>query len=57
MTIREVSAVLRIGRVTALRLVQSGQLRAFRAGRSWRIKREDLEGFMRPHVALKVQTI
>jgi len=53
MTLREVSAVLRIGRVTALRLVRSGQLRAFRAGKVWRIRREDLEQFMQPRIAVE----
>jgi excisionase family DNA binding protein len=48
LTLREVAEALRLGRITTLRLVQSGRLRAFRAGRDWRILRTDLEQFMLP---------
>jgi excisionase family DNA binding protein len=56
LTLKEIAKVLRLGRVTTLRLVQSGQLRAFRAGKAWRIQREDLEQFMQPQVAAKRET-
>ncbi|MEN6560121.1 MAG: helix-turn-helix domain-containing protein [Acidobacteriota bacterium] len=51
LTLKEVYAALRVGRVTALRLVQSGKLPAFRAGRDWRVRRADLDSFMRPALA------
>jgi excisionase family DNA binding protein len=47
-TLREVAEILRLGRVTTLRLVQSGRLQAFRAGRDWRVIGADLERFIRP---------
>ena len=45
--LKEVGFVLRIGRVSALRLVHSGKLPAFRVGRDWRILKTDLDRFMR----------
>jgi len=45
-TLAEVSSILRIGRVTAWRLVTSGKLRAFRAGKNWRVQQVDLEKFI-----------
>lgn len=53
LTLREVYQTLRVGRITAMRLVQSGQLRAFRAGKCWRVRLEDLEQFMRPETVHK----
>ena len=43
----EVRKALRISRVTALRLIKSGRLPAFRVGRDWRVLKSELEGFMR----------
>jgi hypothetical protein len=37
-------------------LVQTGKLQAFKAGRAWRIRREDLERFMQPQAATKRET-
>lgn len=45
-TLAEVGSILRIGRVTAWRLVTSGKLRAFRAGKNWRVQQVDLEKFI-----------
>jgi excisionase family DNA binding protein len=42
LTVREVAAYLRISRVTAWRWCQDGIIPAFRIGRSWRIRRDDL---------------
>jgi excisionase family DNA binding protein len=42
LTVREVAAYLRISRVTAWRWCQQGVIPAFRIGRSWRIRRDDL---------------
>ena len=45
--LKEVGYALRIGRVSALKLVHSGKLPAFRVGRDWRVLKSELEGFMR----------
>ncbi|WP_409969249.1 helix-turn-helix domain-containing protein [Bengtsoniella intestinalis] len=45
LTPQEVMDILCIGRNTFYRLVNSGDLKAFRIGKLWRVKREDLEGF------------
>jgi excisionase family DNA binding protein len=42
LTVREVAAYLRVSRVTAWRWCQQGVIPAFRIGRSWRIRRDDL---------------
>jgi len=56
LTLREVANILRLGRVTTLRLVQTSKLKAFKAGRAWRIRREDLERFMRPPIVVEQET-
>jgi excisionase family DNA binding protein len=45
-TLAEVASLLRIGRVTAWRLVKRGDLKAFRAGKGWRVLRNDLIKFV-----------
>ena len=42
LTPREVMELLAIGRNTFYRLVNSGELPAFRIGNLWRVRREDL---------------
>jgi excisionase family DNA binding protein len=42
LTVKEVAAYLRISRVTAWRWCQEGIIPAFRIGRSWRIRRDEL---------------
>jgi excisionase family DNA binding protein len=42
MHMRELAEVL-VSRVTAIRLVRSGQLPGLRVGSDWRVRREDLE--------------
>jgi excisionase family DNA binding protein len=44
-TVDEVAEILRLNRRTVLNLLQNGELVGFRAGRQWRIKREELERF------------
>jgi len=56
MTLREVRVVLRISRLTTLRLLWGGKLRGFKVGRAWRIRREDLERFMQPQIAAGRET-
>ena len=37
LTLKELQELLHIGKNTALRLVQSGEIEAFRVGKQWRI--------------------
>lgn len=46
MTINQVAEYLQISTITTYRLVQEGKIPAFKIGRSWRIKREDLHEFI-----------
>lgn len=46
LTPRDVMDILDIGKNTAYALLNSGRLRGFRVGRSWRIAAEALEEFM-----------
>lgn len=43
LTPREVMELLAIGKNTFYKMVQSGQLPAFRIGRQWRVRRDRLE--------------
>ena len=43
LTPREVMELLAIGKNTFYKMVQSGQLPAFRIGRQWRVRRNRLE--------------
>lgn len=43
LTPKEVMEELAIGRNTVYRLLNSGELRAFRLGRLWRVRRSELE--------------
>lgn len=40
LTIKDLQKLLNIGRNTALRLVQDGEIEGFKVGRQWRITRE-----------------
>lgn len=42
MTLTEVAEYLKISEVTTYKMMQSGKIPGFKIGRSWRIKREDL---------------
>jgi excisionase family DNA binding protein len=42
LTVKEVAEYLRVSRVTAWRWCQQGVIPAFRIGRNWRIRRNDL---------------
>ncbi|MFZ5644122.1 MAG: helix-turn-helix domain-containing protein [Bacillota bacterium] len=46
MTIAQVAKYLQISEVTTYRLVQEGKIPAFKVGRGWRVKREDLKEFI-----------
>ena len=47
LTPREVMWFLACGRSTFFKLVNSGQLPAFKVGKQWRVLREDLQSFCR----------
>jgi len=45
-TIEEVAKMLKVVYLTVYRWIQSGKLTAYKAGKQYRIKREDLDGFI-----------
>ena len=45
LTPREVMCALGVGRNTFYRLVASGELRGFRIGKLWRVRRDELREF------------
>lgn len=47
LTLKEVCATLKIGKNTALRLLQCGDLEGFRVGVQWRVTKENLFTFIR----------
>ena len=47
----EVMGLLFIGKNTFYRLVKSGELRAFRIGKLWRVKKESIEEYIKTHTA------
>lgn len=47
LTVREVQAILRVGRMTVYRLANSGNLPAYRIGQQIRVRRDDLEQYLR----------
>ena len=47
LTLKELQKLLHIGKNTALRLVQSGEIEAFRVGNQWRISRENVIRYLK----------
>ncbi|HCS01209.1 MAG TPA: DNA-binding protein [Ruminococcaceae bacterium] len=47
LTLKELQKLLHIGKNTALRLVQSGEIEAFRVGNQWRIARENVIRYLK----------
>lgn len=45
LTLPEIQFLLGIGKNTALKLIHSGELAAFRVGKQWRIRKADLIAF------------
>jgi len=43
LTVREVAEYLKLSRTTVWRWVKEGKLQAFKLGRSWRVRRSELE--------------
>jgi len=50
MTVNDVAEYLKISVITTYRLVQDGKIPAFKVGRSWRIKRSDLNEFIEKQI-------
>ena len=50
LTLKELQKLLHIGKNTALRLVQSGEIEAFRVGKQWRITQNSIKKYI-----LKIQ--
>lgn len=48
MTVKEVAEFLRLSRATVWRMIQEQRLPAFRVGRSWRVRREDVDRLTQP---------
>jgi excisionase family DNA binding protein len=46
LTVAEVADLLRVSSMTVYRLIEAGDLRALRVGKSFRINEEDLESFL-----------
>ena len=46
LTVEDVMELLYVGKNTVYSLLQSGELKGFRLGRSWRIPRESLTKFI-----------
>jgi len=51
LTVNEIAGYLRVSETTVWRWCNSGKLPAFRIGRSWRIRRTDLEQHIKHGVA------
>lgn len=46
LTLKELQELLHIGKNTALRLVQSGEIEAFRVGNQWRVLRNSIAKYI-----------
>ncbi len=46
MTISQVAEYLQISEMTTYKLVQEGKIPAFKIGRHWRVKKDDLHEFI-----------
>ena len=47
LTLKELQELLHIGKNTALRLVKSGEIEAFRVGKQWRVSKESVAKYVR----------
>jgi excisionase family DNA binding protein len=46
LTVAEVAASMRVSTMTVYRLIRSGDLRAMRVGRSYRVRRSEVEDYL-----------
>ena len=49
LTIKQCQEILQVGKNLMLYLIHNEEIPAFRVGKQWRIRREDLERFMEEH--------
>ena len=47
LTLKELQELLHIGKNTALKLVQSGEIEAFRVGNRWRVMKDNVAKYIR----------
>lgn len=47
LTVAEVAAMMRVSKMTVYRLVHSGELPAVRVGRSFRVREDDADDYLR----------
>ena len=47
LTVAEAAAEVRVSKMTVYRMIHSGELRAIRVGRSFRVRREDWNDYLR----------
>lgn len=52
-TIAELCEILMIGRNRAYELLESGEIKAFRLGRPWKIPRLSVENYLRKQAGVK----
>ena len=52
LTVEEVADVLHIGKNRVYTLLASGDLKAFRMGRPWKIPRESVENYVRRNMGI-----
>jgi len=45
----EVAEMLRVSTMTVYRAIKAGRLTAYKFGRDWRIRKEDLEAYLQAH--------
>ena len=55
LTLDEVAVFLKLGKKTAYRLAQQGQLPGFKLGGSWRFRRAELDTWIATQIADKAQ--
>lgn len=46
LTLKELQELLHIGKNTALRLVQSGEIEVFKIGKQWRVSKESVAKYI-----------
>ena len=46
LTVNEVADLLRVSRMTVYRLIKDGEMSAFRVGRGYRLRKEDVDTYL-----------
>lgn len=49
LTVQEVADLMRVSSMTVYRLIKSGDLRAVRVGRSFRVRETDVDAYLESH--------